>query len=387
MQNLKLSAVIAAAGAGRRMGGLPKALMPFGPGTLLSRAVKTISSVPGVGPISVACPPGMVAEFKAAAGTRQGVVFVEGGAERADSVETAFRAIEEPGDVVLIHDVARPFASSSLFERVAAAAAQAGAAVPLVPPVDTIKRVEGETVVATLDRSVLGLVQTPQCFRPALYRAALDAWTRDGRPPVTDDAALVERLGVAVKAVEGERKNVKITWPEDAVLGAVGRLARVGTGWDIHRTSPGRRLVLGGVEFQSDFGLNGHSDADVVAHAVCDAILGAAGMGDIGRRFPDTDPKWKDADSIVLLATVAGEVRNAGFEVVNVDCTVIAERPKIAPHAPAMRERIASAAGVPPACVSVKGKTAEGLGPEGRGEAISAHAVALLRKKGPIRWK
>jgi len=363
------------------MGGVPKALAPFGSGTLLSRALQTVSSVPGIGPIAVACPPGMLGEFKVAAGAREGVLFVEGGAERADSVQAAFDAIEDPGDVVLIHDAARPFASASLFERVAAAASTTGAAVPVVPPVDTVKRIEAETVVATLDRAVLGLVQTPQAFHPVLYRAALDAWSRDGRPPVTDDAALVERLGVAVAAVEGERKNVKITWPEDLSNHVAGTPARVGTGWDIHRTGPGRRLVLAGVEFENDFGLLGHSDADVVAHAVCDAVLGAAGMGDIGRRFPDADPQWKGADSIALLATVASEMRRAGFEVVNVDCTVVAERPKIAPRAPAMCERLAGALGVPPERVSVKGKTAERLGPEGRGEAISAQAVVLLSTK------
>lgn len=401
--DIKIGAVIAAAGIGKRMGGVPKALIPFGNGTLLSRAIETVSSVRGVGAIIVACPPGMLEQFKAAAGscrtdgmalqpprgstllpsaaavpTREGVFFVEGGAERFDSVEAAFRAIPASADEVLIHDVARPFATAALCERIVEAAAKTGAAVPVVPPVDTVKRVEAGTVVATLDRSVLGLTQTPQCFHAALYRAALDAWNRDGRPPVTDDAALVERLGIAVAAVEGERGNVKITWPGDLPsIGAAGD-TRVGTGWDVHRTAPGRRLVLGGVEFQSDFGLVGHSDADVVAHAVCDAILGAAAMGDIGRRFPDSDPEWKDADSIALLSAVAAEVRAAGFGIANIDCTVIAERPKIAPFAGEMAARIARAAGIETSRVGIKGKTAEGLGAEGRCEAISAQAAVLL---------
>jgi 2-C-methyl-D-erythritol 4-phosphate cytidylyltransferase/2-C-methyl-D-erythritol 2,4-cyclodiphosphate synthase len=374
---MRIGAIVVAAGAGKRMGGVPKALVKLGGTSLLSRALGMIASVPGAGPVVVACVPGRAGEFSEAAGAAGArAIFTDGGAERSDSVERAWRALEAPFDVVLIHDAARPFATAALALRVARAALAHGAAVPLVPVPDTVRRIEGGAVAGTLDRSALRLTQTPQGFRRELFAAALEKWVRDGRPAVTDDASMVERAGVAVNAVEGERGNVKITYPGDVEAAAAN--LRVGHGYDLHRTAPGRRMVLGGVAFDCGSGLLGHSDADVVMHAVCDAVLGAAGMGDIGRRFPDTDPAWRGADSAVLLATAAAEVAGAGFEVVNVDCTVIAEQPKIAPAAVAMAARIAACLNVEPARVSVKGKTNEGLGPEGRGEAIAAHAVALL---------
>ncbi|MFA6033595.1 MAG: 2-C-methyl-D-erythritol 2,4-cyclodiphosphate synthase [Myxococcota bacterium] len=385
-RKFSIAVIVVAAGMGRRAGGLAKAMLKLQGVTLLQKAITVALSLPQTTQVIVACVPGKVEEFMAVAGELgDGVVFVEGGAERHDSVEAAFRAIKGDADVVLVHDIARPFASAALFDRVAYAAWRFGAAVPVVSVADTVKQVRGGEVVTTVDRSALGLVQTPQGFRRELYSYALDEWVLGGRPAVTDDSMLVERLGVSVASVDGEGSNSKITDKEDIARHGMTALDskawagfRVGSGYDLHRVVTGRAMIIGGVGFDCGFGLQGHSDADVLAHAVCDAVLGAAGIGDIGRMFPDTDPKFSGADSIELLKIAVARAAEAGFAVVNVDCTVICERPKIAPRALEMASRLAMALGVQPCMVNVKGKTNEGLGPEGRGEAISAHAVALL---------
>jgi 2-C-methyl-D-erythritol 4-phosphate cytidylyltransferase/2-C-methyl-D-erythritol 2,4-cyclodiphosphate synthase len=205
----------------------------------------------------------------------------------------------------------------------------------------------------------------------------------------TDEAALAERAGHRVRIVEGEQTNVKITIPEDLpVVDAIARgqgtreraIARVGTGYDLHRLVPGRPLVLGGIAVPSERGAFGHSDADVVCHSATDAILGAAALGDIGRHFPDTDARWKDASSLDLLSRAVALVRGAGFDVENVDVTVVLESPKIKPHVDAMRTAVAAAIGIATDLVSIKGKTNEGVDAVGRGEAIAAHAVAFLRR-------
>jgi 2-C-methyl-D-erythritol 4-phosphate cytidylyltransferase/2-C-methyl-D-erythritol 2,4-cyclodiphosphate synthase len=240
------------------------------------------------------------------------------------------------------------------------------------------------------------LAQTPQAFQRDVLRRALEIGARDG-VDATDEAALVELAGVPVRLVDGEASNIKITTPEDMVLGEAiaaresairdpqspislpARTGRAGTGYDLHRLVPGRPLILGGVTIPSDRGALGHSDADVVCHALTDAMLGAAGLGDIGRHFPDSDPRWKDANSIDLLRQVAGLVAGAGFVIGNVDVTVVLESPKIRDHVDAMRAAVAAAIGIDVACVSIKGKTNEGVDAVGRGEAVAAHAIALIR--------
>jgi 2-C-methyl-D-erythritol 4-phosphate cytidylyltransferase/2-C-methyl-D-erythritol 2,4-cyclodiphosphate synthase len=233
-------------------------------------------------------------------------------------------------------------------------------------------------VAETLDRRAIWLAQTPQGFRADLLRRAFDA-AGPAAAEATDECALVEQLGLPVAIVPGEAANFKVTTAED-VARARARLEApiaMGIGYDVHQFAEGRRLVLGGVEFEGD-GLLGHSDADICAHAIGDALLGAAGLGDLGRHFPDTDPRWKGISSLVLLRDIAGKVSAAGWRVGNCDVTLAARRPKIAPRAEEMRARLAEALGISPAQVNVKATTGERLGFVGRGEGIAAHAVALL---------
>jgi 2-C-methyl-D-erythritol 4-phosphate cytidylyltransferase/2-C-methyl-D-erythritol 2,4-cyclodiphosphate synthase len=311
-------------------------------------------------------------------------------------VANAFRAAETTSDLIVIHDAARPFASADLIARTIAAAAEAGAAVAAVQSRDTVKRAAVASghgtvkavpglVAETLDRTTIFLAQTPQAFRRDVLRAALAAGESGA---ATDEASLAERAGHPVRIVEGEQTNIKITTPADLRIGeAIGagdcsapaRTGRAGTGYDLHRLVQGRPLVVGGVTIPFERGALGHSDADVVCHAATDAILGAACLGDIGRHFPDTDPRWKDASSLDLLTRASGLVAEHGYEVGNIDVTVILEKPKIKDYVDAMRASVARAIGIDVARVSIKGKTNEGVGAVGRGEAIAAHAVALIR--------
>jgi 2-C-methyl-D-erythritol 4-phosphate cytidylyltransferase / 2-C-methyl-D-erythritol 2,4-cyclodiphosphate synthase len=315
--------------------------------------------------------------------------IVAGGERRRDSVASAFRAADPSSDVIVVHDAARPFASGDLIARTIAAAADAGAALAALPARDTVKRAgpdpashEGRHVIETLPRDTIYLAQTPQAFRREVLAEALRL-----EGDATDEASLAERAGHHVRIVDGEATNIKITTRGDlaiaeAIAGTIARPARTGragTGYDLHRLVEGRRLVLGGVSIPSDRGASGHSDADVVCHAVTDAILGAAALGDIGLHFPDTDPRWKDASSVDLLRRAVARLADERLAVGNVDVTVILERPKIKEYVDAMRSTIAGALGIDVARVSIKGKTNEGMDAIGRGEAVAAHAVALIR--------
>jgi 2-C-methyl-D-erythritol 4-phosphate cytidylyltransferase/2-C-methyl-D-erythritol 2,4-cyclodiphosphate synthase len=341
---------------------------------------------------------------------------VAGGERRRDSVAKGFREVAEHADVVIVHDAARPFVSADLIDRTIAAAAESGAAVAAIRARDTVKRgqlvlrqaqderretlilsvpapafVEGGAkdeaadwlVKETLARESVFLAQTPQAFRRDVLREALSL---DG--DATDEAALAERAGHQVRLVEGDPSNIKITTPGDLVIaeaiargGKPARTGRAGTGYDLHRLGAGRALVLGGVTIPSDRGALGHSDADVVCHAITDALLGAVCLGDIGHHFPDSDPRWKDASSLDLLSRAAALIVNEGYEVGNVDVTVILEKPRLRPHIDAMRQAIAVCLDVDPSSVSIKAKTNEGVDAVGRGEAVAAHAVALLRSR------
>ena len=309
------------------------------------------------------------------------ISLVRGGRERGDSVRAALQAIPADVDGVLIHDAARPLVTDALITRTVEAAFDAGAAIAALRASDTVKRADAAGCIAeTLPRDEIFLAQTPQAFRVDVLRDALKM-----ADDATDEAALAERAGHPVKLVDGDPRNLKITTPGDLTF-AEGLLGgpsaatslRIGNGYDLHRLVDGRPLVLGGVVVPFEKGLLGHSDADVVCHAITDAILGAAGAGDIGRHFPDTDPVWKDAVSLDLLRRAVAIVAAAGFSVVNVDVVVVAQRPKLAPHADAVRARVADALGCDPSHVSVKGKTNEGVDSIGAGESIAAYAVALL---------
>lgn len=401
---MTVKAVIAAAGSGRRMGAEEnKLFLPLDGRPLLAHTLAAFEAAGVVEGIVVVLreedvPRGRA--LTAAAGFRKVEALVPGGAERQDSVGSGLAALGGGVDVVVVHDGARPLVSPALLEATAEAARRAGAALAAVPVKDTIKVVDpGGVVTSTPDRRALWAAQTPQAFRTDLLREAF-AWAAANGVRGTDEASLVELYGHPVRVVPGEEENLKITTPLDlriaaallarseaapaapAPLGAIGG-QRVGFGYDVHPLVPGRRLVLGGVEIPHETGLAGHSDADAVAHAIIDALLGAAGEGDIGRWFPDSDERHRDADSLVLLAAVARELRRAGWRVGNVDVTVVAERPRLAPFVDTMRERLAAALAAPAGRVNVKATTTEGLGFAGRREGIAAYAVALLTAAPP----
>jgi 2-C-methyl-D-erythritol 4-phosphate cytidylyltransferase / 2-C-methyl-D-erythritol 2,4-cyclodiphosphate synthase len=394
-------------------------------------------------PELAAAPPEYLRRLEDAGARLKPLRIVAGGERRRDSVANAFDVADPASDVIVIHDAARPFASAELISRTIAAAAERGAALAAVQARDTIKRVVaggadatsdpsrptavsgyGRTVAETLPRETIYLAQTPQAFRRDVLAAALARGD-----DATDEAALAELAGHRVLIVDGEATNIKITTAEDLPIAAAiaeslrdpagaspapdggfriaidssharvpesdsavrasagrrqssplpARTGRAGMGYDLHRLVEGRPLVLAGVTVPSDRGALGHSDADVVCHAVTDALLGAACLGDIGRHFPDTDPRWKDASSIDLLRRAVALVGEQGLGVGNVDVTVILERPKIRDHIDRMRAALAGALAIDVSRVSIKGKTNEGVDAVGRGEAIAAHAVALVR--------
>jgi len=381
----KVAGIVAAGGAGVRAGAAKQWLV-LGGETVLRRAARALAASPLVDEIVAVVPEGEQRRgAQEVAGLGKPARAVAGGAARADSVRNGLAAAEGSA-VVLVHDAARPFATPALAARVVEAAARDGAALAALPVTDTVKRGAGEAdlrVAETLDRRTLWLAQTPQGFRRDLLLRAYEA-AGTAAAAATDECSLVERLGAPVTLVPGELGNFKITGPADverarAVLEAP---VAMGVGYDTHRFSPGRRLVLGGVEFEGD-GLLGHSDADVCAHAIGDAILGAAGLGDLGRHFPDADPRWKGVSSLLLLRDIARKAAEHGWRVGNCDVTLAARRPKIAPRAEEMRARLAEALGIPPSQVNVKATTGAGLGFVGREEGIAAHAGALLVRGAP----
>ncbi len=325
-------------------------------------------------------------------GGQQSERVAAGGAKRQQSVRAALAEISSGCDLVVIHDAARPFVKPDLIRRCLEAAALHGAAVAAVPATDTVKRVGPDLeVTGTLDRSRLWLVQTPQAFRRELLVEAHEAAAAAG-VECTDDASVVERLGHRVQVVPGDRDNVKITWPEDVSRSeqmmasgqqGIGQqvTTRTGIGYDAHRFTEDRPLVLAGVRFRDSKGLLGHSDADVVCHAICDALLGAIGAGDMGQHFPDSDPSYERISSVSLLARVSNMVRESGWDIENADAVVIAEEPRIAPRIADMRRSLADAMGTEVARVSLKGKTTEGMGFTGRGEGIATQAIAVLRRR------
>ena len=314
---------------------------------------------------------------------------VLGGARRQDSVAAGLTEVGD-AEIVVVHDGARPFAGAALFTAaIQAITGGADAAIAAVPLTDTLKRVSAGRVVGTLDRTAYALAQTPQAFRRSALVAALATAAERGST-VTDEASLIEELGGTVVVIPSETSNLKLTNPGDLVMaeaiararGTTPPLIRTGIGYDVHRLIAGRRLVLGGVEIPHERGLDGHSDADALLHAIADALLGAAALGDIGRHFPPADPAFKDADSLGLLVTVRGLLATAGYGVVNVDATVIAEAPRLLPYVEEMRAAIAGALGITADLVGVKATTNEGMGFPGRGEGIAALAVATLSRGG-----
>ena len=389
MEQAKFGAVLLAAGNSTRMGGSrSKVLEELGGRPALCRSLEVLDRCPLIGEICLVCREQDRADMlPLTSGLATPVRVVPGGAQRQDSVEQGVEALTAPWEYVAIHDGARPLVTEEVLAAVCRDAMAYGAAAAAVPSKDTCKLADGAGfVAATPARDRLWAVQTPQAFSLALYREALGKARAAGQS-YTDDCQLIEAAGGSVKLTMGDYRNIKLTTPEDllaarAYLGGEGgkKTVRIGYGYDVHRLVEGRKLILAGVDVPFEKGLLGHSDADVIAHAVADALLGAAALGDIGHLFPDTDPHYAGADSLKLLAEVCRLLREKGFSIGNIDATLLAQRPKIAPHISRMRENLAEACGVAVGQVSVKATTEERLGFTGREEGMAASAVCLLER-------
>lgn len=372
------TALIVAAGSGLRMGGgVPKQFRLLGGKPVLRWAVESLVRHPSVQSARIVIGPGQKdAASKALAGLDVGP-FVEGGPERADSVRSGLEAITT--DAVLVHDAARPFCPIAVIDRLLSSLEFFEGAAPVLPIADTLARV-GESLGDPVDRTAMVRVQTPQAFRLADLKSAYDRWRG---PSPTDETSVVRAAGMKVAGVEGDPALDKLTLQSDfdrAEQWLAGRLRPcTGMGFDVHAFSGEGPLMLGGVEVAHSRGLAGHSDADVVLHAIIDALLGAAGLGDIGEHFPPSDAKWKGAASSFFLAEVVQLVRAQGASIDHIDCTIVAEAPKVGPYRSKMRERIAEIAGLSVEQVNVKATTTEGLGFTGRREGIAAQAVANIR--------
>lgn len=389
---MKAYCILLAAGSGTRMqADRNKVLLKLEDQSAVIRCLKVFESTDQYDGIIVACRPNDRAtiERKVAQHLRGNACrFCDGGRERQDSVRNALALIPADADYISVHDAARCFVTEDVIARSLASARKHGSGVAAVHIHDTVKRVEDGIVRQTLDRSALMSVQTPQTFAADLLRRAHQT-AQERNWHATDDAALVERLGCPVYISEGSSENIKLTVRGDVQRGedilrrrTAGSL-RIGTGLDVHPFSSGCPLILGGVEIPAPAGLKGHSDADVLVHAVMDALLGAAGLPDIGVFYPPDDPAYRNIRSLLLLEDVGRRIRTEGFEIVNLDCTVLLEKPKLQPHIRRMIANIADALGILPEKVNIKATTAEKLGALGRGEGAAAQAVCLLEKEVP----
>jgi 2-C-methyl-D-erythritol 4-phosphate cytidylyltransferase/2-C-methyl-D-erythritol 2,4-cyclodiphosphate synthase len=383
----EVAAVVVAAGRGLRAGGeVPKQFRRIGGETMLSRTLSALLEVPRLAAVQPVIHPDDRDRYGSVGHDARILAPVFGGATRQASVRAGLEALaaREPA-IVLVHDAARPFASTQLIARAIEAAQATGAAVPGLPVADTVKTVDGESrVTHTLERASLRLIQTPQAFAFAPLLAAHRRAAAQGRDDFTDDAALAEWAGMTVAVFPGELGNSKITDPEDfaraeAMAAAACGDVRTGTGIDVHAFGPGDAMMLGGVRIAHTQALSGHSDADVVLHAATDAILGALADGDIGAHFPPSDPRWRGASSDRFLAFAVERVTARGGLIAHLDITVVCEAPKIGPHRDAMRAAIARIAGLDITRVAVKATTSEKLGFTGRGEGIVAYATATVR--------
>lgn len=396
-------AVITAAGASVRFGEGKKELFQLHDGrTVLQTAIEAFFTLPELDGIVITCPPGSESTIKKSLGANflskarsrlaNELIFCPGGPQRQDSVFNALTLlvnlvsqtnVQPDSTLVLIHDGARPWVSQNLVGAVAKVAREKGACIPLLDLADTPKIIATDgTIAQHPDRARIRAAQTPQAFALGpLYAANLLAI--QDQAYFTDDSALWDRYIGKVYYISGERDNKKITFKEDipAMQNSEPEKMRIGEGWDIHPLVPGRPLLLGGVQIESPLGEDGHSDADVLWHAIIDAVLGAAGLGDIGAHFPPSDHAWKGADSSRLAKITAKLVREASFAIINIDATVILESPRLGPYKEAIRTQIASVLEIPGNCVSVKAKTAEKFGAVGAGIAIEARAVALLAQQ------
>ena len=367
-KNKRVIAIITAGGKGLRMGNnIPKQFLSLGGVSIIEKTVRVFSDNAFVDEIIITLPEEYVAAAKE---NFPSCKVLAGGEERQDSVRNAL-TLGDIGeeDLVLIHDGVRPYCDGAIIERVLEGAFEKGAAIPGVPSKDTIRHLED----GTLDRGKLVRVQTPQGFRGEIILESYDNAEKNNIRG-TDDASLAEALGYEIAIVEGSEKNIKITTKEDLPVET-----RIGMGYDVHVFAENRKLILCGVDIPWDKGLLGHSDADVATHALMDALLGAAGLPDIGRLFPDNDPAYEGADSIILLKDVVRRLAEEGYSVGNVDITIICQKPKLADHIDKMKKRISEAVGIEESKVGIKATTTEKLGFVGREEGIAAEAVCLIK--------
>ncbi len=376
-------ALVVAAGRGTRLGGTrPKQYQPLAGRPLLRYAVEALSAHPGIDRVRVVFHPDDSNLYEDAVCGLDLLPPVAGGAARQDSARLGLESLVELApDRVLIHDAARPFLDKALIDRVLAALDDAPGAIPALPLADTIKRGAEGKIVATVDRTHLYRAQTPQGFH---FHAILAAHRAVAGEELSDDAAVAERAGLAIRLVAGSENNLKVTRPEDfayaeRLMSARDSEFRTGQGFDVHVFGPGDHVWLCGVKVPHGRGLIGHSDADVGLHALTDAILGALGAGDIGMHFPPSDPKWRNAPSHLFLRHAADLVKETRGRIVHVDVTLICEQPRIGLHRAAMTACIAEILALDPSRVSIKATTTEGLGFTGRGEGMAAQAVATLR--------
>lgn len=400
------TAIIAAAGAGARFArGQNKLLAEVGGLPVLARCLLAFQSAPSVTEIVLTAPPEKCDDYARLAADFQInklSAVVAGGETRAHSVKNGLDASSPKAELIAIHDAARCLVSHSLIDQGFEKAHRYGAAIPVLEPPDTVKQVRQDgAIFGTISRRNIRLAQTPQCFWASIIKEAYQQST-EVLQAATDDAQLVENIGYSVQTFAGEPRNIKITWPEDLQLAshflkidsATVQLAmnqsespktpgivRVGTGVDIHPLEPGRKLILGGQEIPYDRGLAGHSDGDALTHAVCDALLGAAGLGDIGGHFPPSDAAYAGINSLLLLEKCAEMVASAGWRVANVDVAVMLQEPKIMRFVGAMKTHLARAMGIAAEQVSIKATTTERLGFVGRQEGIWCQAVALLEAR------
>ena len=386
---IKAAVVIPAAGSGARMGSLlPKQFIKIKGIPILVRTILSFLEIKNIQMVAVA----VQAEHKEMAITMlhnhllpdqlARLNIVHGGKTRQDSVQAGLNSLPAEIEIVLVHDGARPFVSSDTIERCLSLAADKGAAIAAIPVSDTIKDVTSSGMISrTVDRTKLWQAQTPQAVRIDLLRRAFDRAIQDGFQG-TDEASLLEHAGIPVFVAQGSENNIKITHPDDLRL-AEGLTReegtmRIGHGFDAHKLTTGRQLILGGVVIPFEYGLQGHSDADVLTHALIDAILGAAGEGDIGRHFPDNDSNYKDISSLKLLNEVIKLITSKKLSIANADITVICQQPKLFPFIGQMKNNIASVCAAEPDQINIKATTTETMGYTGRGEGIAAHAVVML---------
>ena len=381
---MTVAALLLAGGRGTRAGGgIPKQYREIGGISVLRRAIDCFIDCPAVDLIRVVIHADDQELYRAAIAGLDVLPPVIGGSERHLSAVNGLESLSDfETNIVLIHDAARPFADRGMIERVIAALADAAGAIPALPVSDTLKRVAStdDLIEETVDRAGLWRAQTPQGFR---FKAILKAHGKRDSDLPTDDAAVMEEAGMVVCVVDGDERNIKVTTEADfdraeQILEKRQMQTRIGTGFDVHKLGPGDGVTLCGVTVPLEMSLIGHSDADVALHALTDALLGAVGCGDIGLHFPPSDPQWKGAASHIFVEAAAADIRKAGGSIVNVDVTIIGERPKVGPYRDEMRARVAEFLDITLDRVNIKATTTERLGFTGRGEGLAAQAVASV---------